>query len=82
LTGDEIRGCWEAWPAGAAAATAVPLTINAARTDAEHKAPLEFVEVDGASEPVDVPVDGAESLPAPLPPTAEPGWSLWADLET
>jgi hypothetical protein len=82
LTGEEIRGCWEAWPAGAAAATAVPLTINAARTDAERKPPLEFVEVDGVSEPVEVTVDAAEPLPAPLPATAEPGWSLWAELET
>jgi hypothetical protein len=82
LTGDEIRGCWEAWPAGAAAASTVPLIIDAARTDAERKPPLEFVEIDGASEPVEVPVDSAEPLTAPPPLAAEPGWSLWAELET
>jgi hypothetical protein len=81
LTGDEIRACWEAWPTEALAATAVPLTIVAARTDAERKPPLEFVEVDGVSEPVEE--DAAEVAPVarPIAPATEPGWSLWGDLD-
>ena len=80
LTGDEIRGCWEGRPAGAAASSDAPLTIVAARTDEERKRPLEFVEVDGVSEAVE---DEAPVPPvaAPIPPSAEPGWSLWGDLD-
>jgi hypothetical protein len=79
LTGDEIRGCWDAWPAGALATADVPLTIVAARTDAERK-PLEFVEIDGVSEPLEDD-EPAEMAPVarPVPPPAEPGWSLWGD---
>jgi hypothetical protein len=82
LTGDEIRGCWEGWPTGAAAPSTVPLTITAAGSDAEHKPTLQFVEVDGVPEPVEVTAEAVEPLAAPLPPSAEPGWSLWAELET
>ena len=83
LTGAEIRGCWEAWPAGESA-PAVPLTIGPARPATEGAHPREFVEVgsggivDGAdvtaSEPTTV-----ELAPAALAPAGEPGWSLWGD---
>jgi hypothetical protein len=82
LTGDEIRGCWDGWPTGAGAPSTVPLTMTAARTDAERKPALQFVDVDGVSESVEVVADAVEPLTAPLPPSAEPGWSLWSDLET
>ncbi len=82
LSGEEIRGCWEAWASGAEAATVVPLTIVAARTDAERKRPLEFVEVDGASEPIeDEEVATVAPQARPIAPAREPGWSLWGDLD-
>ena len=77
LTGSEIRGCWEAWPAGALRADA-PLTIAPARQpdDPGHR---EFVEVGVA--PVMEAVTATPATPAtsapPLP--ADPGWSLWGD---
>jgi hypothetical protein len=72
LAGDEIRSCWEAWPPGADPTTIVPLTIRPAATTNGGGAHREFVEVDGRG--ADAGLRGAQ-------PTAEPGWSLWAELE-
>jgi hypothetical protein len=82
LTGIEIRGCWEAWPAGEARPDA-PLTIGPARP-AEAPPSLEFVEVDPTGEAADAeitPTDPgpAELAPAAMTPAGEPGWSLWGD---
>ena len=83
LTGDEIRGCWEAWPAALLSDGMVSLTIAPARAPEEGRPPLAFVEVTG-NEPS--PGDVTEALPEPagVPGHAagrEPGWSLWGDLE-
>ncbi|HEY7701258.1 MAG TPA: hypothetical protein VIB02_03025 [Candidatus Limnocylindrales bacterium] len=81
LRGDEIRGCWEAWPEGHHHAV-VPLTIAPARPLDEARRPLAFVEVasdglsDGEGEDPAVP-----SITPGGPPAAEPGWSLWGDAE-
>jgi hypothetical protein len=82
LTGTEIRGCWEAWPAGEAS-PATALTIGPAQTASGHHA-LEFVEV-GSGAPVGT-ADGTapdttavELAPAAVAPAGEPGWSLWGD---
>ena len=88
LAGDEIRSCWEAWPAGAEATTIVPLTIRPAAGTADRLPPREFIEVDGrapdpefAAEP-ELPAGGTPLMNSgPPPPPVEPGWSLWAELE-
>jgi hypothetical protein len=69
LVGDEIRACWDAWPAGADPTTIVPLTIRPAATADDRTPRREFIEVD------DREASGASTLPT------EPGWSLWAELE-
>jgi hypothetical protein len=75
LDGNEIRGCWEAWPAGEAR-TDVALTIGPARSsDGQHRH-LEFIEVGAALEEAED--DGA--VPAAMP-SREPGWSLWGDAD-
>jgi hypothetical protein len=93
LVGDEIRSCWEAWPPGANATTLVPLTIRPAAGSADVAAHREFVEVtDRAPDPstaaeagppvaLDASAPVALDVSAPVRPPAEPGWSLWADLE-
>jgi hypothetical protein len=48
LTGDEIRGCWEAWPAGATRTETAP-TIGPARPIAEVHRHVEFIEVRGGA---------------------------------
>ena len=80
LTGDEIRGCWEAWPSGATLTEPTP-TIGPARWIGEHSGRLEFIEV-GAAVPAApaVAVDQDQAVPPPLSP-GEPGWSLWGDLD-
>ncbi|HSL77064.1 MAG TPA: hypothetical protein VK867_08975 [Candidatus Limnocylindrales bacterium] len=83
LTGDEIRGCWEAWPAALLPEGSAPLTIGPARPAADVKQPLVFVEVT-AAEPASA--DDAEVAPtqagvAQLPTAADTSWSLWGDLE-
>jgi len=92
LAGDEIRSCWEAWPPGAGASTLVPLTIRPARGTADRLPPREFIEVDGRAPNPETTVEpevpagggprttGEATSPPPRPP-AEPGWSLWAELE-
>jgi hypothetical protein len=83
LAGDEIRSCWDAWPQGAdPASAAAPLTIRPAATaDGLHH--RDFVEVDGLpAGPVDAVEPGPAHVADPRPrPEAEPGWSLWAELE-
>jgi hypothetical protein len=81
LTGEEIRGCWEAWPAALLHEAAVPLTIGPARPPDGAPRPLAFVEVTTGDAP-----DGDDGTAvAPIPPgraaPIEPGWSLWSDLE-
>ena len=77
LHGDEIRSCWEGRPAGAGTVEGNPLTIRPAAGDARPA--LDFVEVDGASAPIEV------SAPEPAIPdgvplrSPEPGWNLWGD---
>jgi hypothetical protein len=83
LTGDEIRGCWEARPAGLLSDAAIPLTIAPAQAPADGKRTLAFVEVTSAEPPTD---DGALGDLAPLgvagdQSAGDPGWSLWGDLE-
>ena len=81
LSGAEIRGCWEAWPAGALRGD-TPLTIAPARHPDEvpHR---EFVEV--GVPPVAVATTEprtASSAADPatvVPPHADPSWSLWGD---
>ncbi len=84
LTGTEIRGCWEARPAGEAIPVA-PLTIGPAQTASEPHA-LEFVEVRSGATMGDSDVGApdttpVEVAPAAVAPTGEPGWSLWGDPE-
>ena len=83
LTGDEIRGCWEAWPAALLSDASVPLTIAPARSPAGDKQPLAFVEVGGADPMIDEVAEAAVApLGAPRPSAeVEPAWSLWGDLE-
>jgi hypothetical protein len=82
LTGEEIRGCWEAWPS-TMVQTTVPVTIAPARSDQDAHPPLAFVEVVPvqASELGAAPADEVEvpTAAATVPP--EPGWSLWGDPE-
>jgi hypothetical protein len=83
LTGDEIRGCWEAWPAALLPDGAVPLTIAPARSPGEGKQPLAFVEV-AAEEASADDATGDAVTPLAVPGGAAPGaagWSLWGDLE-
>jgi hypothetical protein len=86
LSGEEIRGCWEAWPTDVGRPTAAP-TIGPARPITEGHRHLEFIEVraDASVEArgaviADV-ADGTDEEPAPAPPfpREEPGWSLWGD---
>ena len=80
LSGVEIRGCWESWPAGAARPE-VALTIGPARRpDApEHREFVEVSAVAGAVALVETGTDGPIVDP-PLPaPSDEPGWSLWGE---
>ena len=81
LTGDEIRSCWEAWPAALLPDGSVPLTIAPARSPEEGRRPLAFVEVnDEEASAADPP--GTAPLGVPGNAAAgEPGWSLWGDLE-
>ena len=92
LVGDEIRACWEAWPAGADATVVTALTVTPAAggaSELERARPLAFVEVPdpAAAEPPSLPEGPpttpglSEALPATLPPRDEPGWSLWGDLD-
>ena len=74
LGGDEIRECWEAWPAGADPTLATAAAGRAAAEEATvagHSAPLDFIEVHGrlASEP-DAP---SPEPPAPSPELTTPG---------
>ena len=86
LTGDEIRGCWEAWPAALLPDVAVPLTIAPARSPEEGRQPLAFVEVTADEPSAANAAEAAEAGIASLrgkdrPPAGEAGWSLWGDLE-
>jgi hypothetical protein len=82
-------------PTLAAAAAAAGMTAAGEATAAGRVAPLEFIEIHGrlGSEPI---VPGSETTPSPeliapdpdsppfvppLGPPAEPGWSLWGDLD-
>jgi hypothetical protein len=82
LTGDEIRGCWDARAPSLGDGTPVPLTIAAARTTGgESRPPIDFVEV-GMLPSADVDDTVADaSLPSATTLPAEPGWSLWGDAE-
>jgi hypothetical protein len=91
LTGDEIRGCWEAWPAGATRPDTAP-TIGPAGPIPEAHRGVEFIEVRGgtavgaapsvASAVIAEVAEAPDEERAPGPLTAdEPGWSLWAELE-
>ena len=79
LSGAEIRGCWEGWPAGAVHADA-PLTIGPARRpdEPQHR---EFIEVGAVAVAVGDVDSGAPPVdPVSLPsPADDPGWSLWGD---
>jgi hypothetical protein len=92
LTGEEIRGCWEACPAGATRPDAAP-TIGPAQPITEGHRHVEFIEVRGGAAGVAaagaasaVMADIAEATdeePASTPVFApeQPGWSLWGDLD-
>lgn len=80
LRGDEIRGCWEGWPTGVAAADRPP-TIGPARpVHPAGRAPLEFIEVTAIGDP---PAGAATSrrLVRDVPADPDPGWDLWGDPE-
>lgn len=79
LTGEEIRGCWEGWPAGAGAAMTALTTIPARTSDTDRR-PLEFVEVTSVTEPSE-PDDATEPVGGAAPPVSEPRWSLWGDAD-
>jgi len=83
-------------PTLAAAAAAAGRTAAEEATAAGRTAPLEFIEVHGrlAPEPVaanpepatppaepTAPDQDAPAFVPPPGPTAEPGWSLWGDLD-
>ncbi len=79
LRGDEIRGCWEARPAGLADPTTPSLPV--ASVDRDRAPRREFVEVRAVIDDVRAP-DAAPDLIGGSPaPGAEPGWSLWGDVE-
>jgi hypothetical protein len=87
LNGDEIRGCWEGWPAGSAT-TGAPLTIAAASTSDVGHRPLAFVEVTPAQHasergPVaESPIAGTlPPLDGAPQPSGEPRWDLWGDAD-
>jgi len=83
LSGAEIRGCWEAWPADALRPD-IPLTIGPARmTEEPHH--REFVEVGAPARTTGDDARSAQETPAAEPDTIvppqlpDPGWSLWGD---
>jgi hypothetical protein len=84
LSGEEIRGCWESWPAGAAQGSTPLPTIAPAQAIDERRRPLAFIEVDTAT---GLAVSGERPAPsapgaltAPAEPVRnEPGWNLWGD---
>jgi hypothetical protein len=84
LTGEEIRGCWEAAPAASLPDGVVPLTSARAGPPDEARQPLAFVEVTAArptgGDAGTVAVGSAPTTPAPAT-EAEPGWSLWGEPE-
>ena len=81
LTGEEIRGCWEGWPAGASAATlTTPSTIGPALTPDDGRRPLEFVEVGMTSE-LDTEGEAARPTIGGIPAGNEPTWNLWGDAD-
>jgi hypothetical protein len=96
LTGDEIRPCWEAADANAAAIPALPGVgaVWPLRPDDDRTAvrSLEFVEVPpsplrpGPADPLDAaanaPTDpAAEPSYLNLTTASEPRWSLWGEPE-
>lgn len=84
LTGEEIRGCWEAGPAASPPDGVVPLTLARARPPDDARQPLTFVEVTAAQPTSDdagrVAVGTAPVTPPPAT-DVEPGWSLWGEPE-
>ncbi len=96
LVGDEIRACWESTPVLAVAPLppAAPVTAAGSGTALPTQA-RDFIEVDQAPAPARVAAATATPVPDPdhdpadatLPAAglsaigAEPGWSLWGDLE-
>jgi hypothetical protein len=96
LTGEEIRGCWEAWPAGATQPDTPP-TIGPARPIPEGPRHVEFIEVGGSAAGggagsaaagsasaviAEVADASGEERPAtPVFPPDQPGWSLWGELD-
>jgi hypothetical protein len=82
LTGEEIRGCWEARPV-ALLADPAPVTIGPARPIDDARPPLAFVEVSATAPIDDAGEPGVEdpTIALGLPGAMEPGWSLWGDLE-
>jgi hypothetical protein len=83
LTGDEIRACWDGWPAGAAMSPSALPIIGPARTDEPAHRPLEFVAVEALEAGTDDPAADVDEAPvvATTPSAGEPGWSLWGDLD-
>jgi hypothetical protein len=81
LAGDEIRACWEAWPAGAEPRLDQPLTIGPAAGADDHVRRLEFVEVRAASDDGVEPGSATTLIPAAEAKAGETRWSLWGDLD-
>jgi hypothetical protein len=92
LVGDEIRACWEAWPAGAEPVVVAPGTVipvGAGTSEPDRAQPLAVVEVRDASAagppalPDEPPGEPglSDGLPAPIRLRDEPGWSLWGELD-
>ncbi len=81
LAGDEIRACWEAWPAGAEPPLDPPLTIGPATGTDDRVRRLEFVEVRAASDGAVEPGSSTNLVPATDAQAGEARWNLWGDLD-
>lgn len=82
LAGDEIRGCWEARPAGAGLHLDAPLTIGPAASTDDRARRLEFVEVRATGEAGAGPDAATTIISASDVGTAAEGrWNLWGDLD-
>jgi hypothetical protein len=81
LLGDEIRGCWEARPAGLADPTAPSLPVANTNLDRASAPRREFVEVRAGTDDEREPEVAPGLIGGNPAPGTEPGWSLWGDVD-
>jgi hypothetical protein len=83
LRGDEIRSCWEAADATGTIIPALPGVGSVWPLDPDQDRTavrtLQFVEVQPRASDHTLPIH--EDPAAMAPPTDEPRWSLWGELE-